>query len=153
VNARMAENIKNLGIRGQLVDELTTNLRRSEEVLPFKGSPGAFGEATISFEEGGKVACIDATIVGFDPMVVHLHRGLPGENTGGLAVLNFSSKRIAAGRFNGCGTLSQLGSDEGVETTASILSDPSGYYLHFHRAASGPNFFTSIRGQLDDVVV
>lgn len=152
MNARMAENIKNRGIRGQLVGELTTNLRPSEEVLPFKGSPGASGEATISFEEGGKVACIDATIVGLDPMVAQLHRGLPGANAG-REVLNFSSKRIAAGRFNGCGTLSQLGSDEGVDMTASILSDPSGYYMHFHLAASGPNFYTSIRGQLDDIVV
>ena len=166
MNAQIAEAPTALmirGVRGQLVQELTTHLTASEEVAPFIGMKGAHGVATISFEEAGTMVCIDATIEGFDPAVAHLVRrgsggsgGSGGSNKKGTKIFNFSTKRLSPGRFNGCGSLSQLASDgnlASVATVASILHDPSAFCFHFHEAKGDNDNNHGIRGQLDDVLV
>jgi hypothetical protein len=160
VNAQIAEAPSALmirGVRGQLVQELTTHLTASEEVAPFIGMKGAHGVATISFEEAGTMVCIDATIEGFDPAVAHLvRRASGGSKKKGTKIFNFSTKRLAPGRFNGCGSLSQLALDgnfASVDTVASILHDPTAFCFHFHQAKGDSDNNHGIRGQLDDVIV
>ena len=81
VNAIIASSPKELttlGIRGQIVQELSTTVLPSEQVLPFTGKVGASGVASIYFERAGKIVCIDATFDDIDPAVVELHKGEAG---------------------------------------------------------------------------
>ena len=153
VNAHVAgapPEVKNLAIRGQLLQKFSTTVLAAEEVAPFVGQGGAFGVATIKFESAGTVICIDATITGFDPVLAHLHNAQPGVN--GPVVVNFSDKKVAPGRFLGCLSVAvppQPGPPT-VENVVNILDDPSDYYFNFH-AGSPPSsdFNIAIRGQLD----
>lgn len=108
---------------------------------------GAHGVSTISFEEGGNVACIDATIEGFDPLVAQL-RGGPVSNK--PLTLDFSSQRLAPGRFNGCIELSAPGTAASVVAAKNILHDPTAYYFLFKQTKSSTQ---AIGGQLNDVIV
>jgi hypothetical protein len=149
VNAHIAATptkLFNSAIRGQFKQRFTTPLVPGEEVSPLKGKSGASGTAKISFEAAGTVMCIDATIKGFDPRIAYLYRGAAGEN--GVMFVNFSSKKVSAGRFNGCGTLKELGvTDKGL--AAKILDNPKNFYFNFHQDKQGSGVFnTAIRGQL-----
>jgi CHRD domain len=61
------------------------------------GALGASGVATIKFESAGTVICIDATIMGFDPALAHIHNAKAGSN--GVLLVDFTSTKIAPGRF------------------------------------------------------
>lgn len=137
----------NLAIRGQLVQSFSTDVVPSEEVSPFKGKSGTTGYATISFESAGTVVCIDATITGFDPVLAHLHNEKAGVN--GPVIMDLSNKKVAPGRFLGCGTLSELGVSN-VQVVAKILDIPSDFYFNFHLGKPGTSKFNvAVRGQLE----
>ena len=137
----------NSAIRGQFKQRLSTPLDPSEEVSPMKGKSGASGKAKITFESAGSVMCIDATIKGFDPLLAYLYAGATGTN--GNVVVNFSSKKVSAGRFRGCGTLKDLGVTD-ADLAAKILDNAKNYYFNFHQDKKGSGYFkTSIRGQLE----
>ena len=137
----------NRAIRGQLRQRFRTSVVPSEEVSPFKGKSGASGDATISFDAAGTVICIDATIKGFNPVLVHLHNGKAGSN--GDVVVDFSSKKVAPGRFLGCGKLSELGVTN-VLLATKILENLSNFYLNFHLGKPNTgDFNVAIRGQLE----
>ena len=141
------------GIRGQLVHELTAQVSDLQVKKPLIGVNGAHGVATVSFEEAGTVVCIDAAINGFDPVIAVLRGGLNSKDD---QIFDFSSKKLAPGRFNGCDKLSELtapGTFANVDTVTNILSDPTAYYFQFHQAKGGSQFNNAVRGQLDDVIV
>jgi len=153
VNAHVAgapDNVKNLAIRGQLVQAFSTTVLPSEEVSPFVGKDGASGVARIKFESAGTVICIDATIQGFDPVLAHVHNAQPGVN--GPLVVNFSDTKIAPGRFLGCITLS-VPAESGqptIENVVSILDNPADYYFNFHGGVPQTSDYNiAIRGQFD----
>ena len=136
----------NRAIRGQLRQRFRTTVVPSEEVSPFKGKSGASGTATISFEAAGTVICIDATVKGFNPALVHLHNAKAGLN--GDVVVDFSTKKVAPGLFLGCGKLSELGATDTL-VAQKILAGPSNFYFNFHLGKPGTNDFNvAIRGQL-----
>ena len=156
VNAHVAgapDNVKNLAIRGQIVQAFSTTVLPSEEVSPFVGKDGASGVARIKFESAGTVICVDATIQGFDPVLAHVHNAQPGVN--GPVVVDFSGTKVAPGRFLGCITLSvppEAGQPATIENVVNILDDPSDYYFNFHDgAAQTPDFNIAVRGQLDEI--
>jgi len=155
VNAHVASapvEVKNLAIRGQLLQAFKTTVVPSEEVSPFVGKVGASGVATIKFESAGTVICVDATIQGFDPVLGHLHNAQSGVN--GPVVVDFSSTKVAPGRFLGCITVSDPpeAGQPSVQTVLDILDDPSDYYFNFHAGApQTPDFNVAIRGQLDEI--
>ncbi|KAI2501523.1 hypothetical protein MHU86_12968 [Fragilaria crotonensis] len=112
----------------------------------------ASGVATIKFESAGTVICVDATIQGFDPVLGHLHNAQSGVN--GPVVVNFSSTKVAPGRFLGCITVANppVAGQPSVQTVLDILDDPSDYYFNFHAGApQTPDFNVAIRGQLDEI--
>lgn len=150
VNAHVAAEpvtLFNSGIRGQFKQRFTTPLVPSEAVSPLKGKSGASGTAKISFESAGSVMCIDATIKGFDPLIAYLYSGAAGTN--GNVVVNFSSKRVSAGRFFGCGTLKELGVTD-TDLAAKILDNAKNFYFNFHQDKKGSGVYnTSLRGQLE----
>ena len=130
----------NRAIRGQLRQRFRTGVVPSEEVSPFKGKSGASGDATISFESAVKLICIDATIKGFNPVLAHLHNGNAGSN--GDVVVDFSSMKVAPGRFLGCASTSVL-------LATKILENPESFYFNFHLGEPNTgDFFVAIRGQL-----
>ena len=150
VNAHIAATpakLFNSSIRGQFKQSFTTPLLPKEEVSPLKGKSGASGTAKISFEAAGSIMCIDATIKGFDPLLAYLYDGDAGTN--GDVVVNFSSKKVSAGRFFGCGTLKELGvADKNL--AATILDNAKKFYFNFHQDKKGSGVFnTAIRGQLE----
>jgi CHRD domain len=139
-----------LGIRGQLVQGYKTSMSTAEEVDDVEENFVGSGVAKVWFEEAGKMMCIDATIVGFDPVVAHLHKGDFGENGVLMAVL--SSKKKSPGRFLGCGELSQLRVDSSQRSilAADFLEYPSHYYIQFHeKSVEYPEFHNAIRGQFE----
>ena len=153
MNAHVAgapDNVKNLAIRGQLVQAFSTTLLPSEEVSPFVGKDGASGVASIKFESAGTVICVDATIQGFDPVLAHVHNAQPGVN--GPLVVNFSDTKIAPGRFLGCITLS-VPAEAGqptIENVVNILDNPADYYFNFHGGVPQTSDYNiAIRGQFD----
>lgn len=133
-------------IRGQFKQRISTPVVPAEVVSPLKGKVGASGKARLSFENAGSKLCIDATINGFNPKLAYLSRALTGAN--GPVVVNFSSKRKAAGRFLGCIDLANLvGAD--ADLAAKILDKPEMYYFTFHQDKKGSGVFNnSVRGQL-----
>ncbi|KAI2505692.1 CHRD domain [Fragilaria crotonensis] len=150
VNAHVAgdpTSLFNRAIRGQVLQKFRTKVVPSEEVSPFKGKSGASGFATVSFENAGKAICIDATITGFNPVLAHLHNAKSGSN--GAVVVNFTSKKVATGRFLGCGTLSELGVTDS-SLASKILANPSSFYFNFHLGnPDTSDFNVAIRGQLE----
>ena len=136
----------NRAIRGQLRQRFRTKVVPSEEVSPFKGKSGASGISTISFEAAGTVICIDATVKGFNPVLVHLHNAKASLN--GDVVVDFSSKKVAPGSFLGCGKQSELGVTNAL-IAQKILADPSSFYFNFHLGKPGTtDVNVAIRGQL-----
>jgi hypothetical protein len=138
-----------MGIRGQLLQAFTAPLIPEEAVSPFLGVHGSSGVATMRFEAGGSKVCFDAKIIGFDPASAHLHSGAVGQNGG--VVFNFSSTKVAPGRFFGCLTIEELNTS--ITEVREILADGYAYYFNFHRFAD-PNslgFFNTIRGQLPTI--
>ena len=140
------------GIRGQLVQGYKTKVNTAEEVGDVEPDFVGSGYAKISFEDGGRMMCIDATIDGFNPALAHLHRGDYGEN--GVQIAKLSSKKTGPGRFLGCGTLAALGVDASQRSTlaADFLANPSDYYIQFHESKAGTaGFRNAVRGQFEKV--
>ena len=136
------------GIRGQLVQRLSTDVNTEENVSPFEVDLDAYGDVTISLEVAGTTMCIDATIKGFDPLVCHFHKGNVDKN--GVLVANLSSLRVAAGRYLGCAAFSSLGISNN-QLGAEFLASPSSYYIQFHQNKEGSGVFNNaIRGQFGD---
>lgn len=138
-----------MGIRGQLLQAFTAPLFPEESVSPFLGVHGSSGTATIRFEAGGSKVCFDAKIIGFDPASAHLNYGEVGTNGG--VVYDFSSTKVAPGRFFGCLTIEEL--DTTPVQVCEVLADGYLYYFNFHQFAD-PNslgFFNTIRGQLPSI--
>lgn len=137
------------GIRGQLRQSFSTVLTPTTAIAPFMGVEGSGGTAILSFGDGGNTACVDATITGgFSPTLGHIHFGEAGTN--GPVVLDITSLLVAAGRYFGCASVTDLGADDSM-VTVRTLADPSQYYFNFH--LNGPSddndgFFMTVRAQL-----
>eukprot|EP00545_Synedropsis_sp_CCMP1620_P012266 CAMPEP_0119015000 /NCGR_PEP_ID=MMETSP1176-20130426/10502_1 /TAXON_ID=265551 /ORGANISM="Synedropsis recta cf, Strain CCMP1620" /LENGTH=364 /DNA_ID=CAMNT_0006968257 /DNA_START=22 /DNA_END=1116 /DNA_ORIENTATION=+ len=138
------------GIRGQLLQSFTSQLDAEASVAPFLGVHGSSGVSSIRFEAGGSIVCFDATIVGFDPEVAHLAYGVTGTN--GNVVYDFSSLKVAPGRFFGCLSIEELGTT--LAEVCEILADGYVYYFDFHQSDIPDSiyFFNTIRGQLPEVI-
>jgi hypothetical protein len=138
-----------MGIRGQLLQAFTAPLFPEESVSPFLGVHGSSGTATIRFEAGGSKVCFDAKIIGFDPTTAHVHYGEVGTNGG--VVYDFSSTKVAPGRFFGCLTTVELGVDR--DQVCEVLADGYLFYFNFHEVgdATLPGFFNTIRGQFPTI--
>lgn len=156
VNAHVAAappDVKNLAIRGQLLQKFSLTVLPSVVADPFMGKEGASGVATIKFESAGTAICIDATIIGFDPALAHIHNAKAGSN--GVLVVDFTSTKIAPGRFLGCISVPLTpGVDQpaSIAIVESILGDPSDYFFFVHEGIEPDlTYYNGIRAQLDGV--
>ena len=147
--ARPPSPVSKHGIRGQLVQRLFTKVNNDENFDQFD-VPGfkASGVATIWFENAGTRMCINATIKGYDPLIAHIHRGVPRKN--GVLVANLSAQRVAARRYLGCAPFSSLGVTNS-HLADNVLANPSNYYIQFHLDDVDSGLFNyAIRGQFGD---
>lgn len=132
-------------IRGQLLQGFMTKLSNDLTVAPYNNVvPGASGMSMLTFENEGTMACFDATINGFDPVLAHVHFGQPGSN--GPIFFDFSSVKVEMGRFLGCISILDLGHTQ--QSVCELLADGYLYYFEFHQSDTEPGIFTTIRGQL-----
>lgn len=136
------------GIRGQLLQRLSTDVNIDENVAEYEIELDASGDVTMSLEAAGTTLCIDATIEGFDPLVCHFHKGDYGKN--GVRIADLSTLRVSPGRYLGCASFSALGISNN-QLGAEFHESPSSYYIQFHGTKSGGGRFNDVvRGQFGD---
>ena len=100
---------------------LTTNT-----TPPFIQEPvGAGGDAKVKLQGTGSgkyQVCLDVTVDGFTPAIVHLHQGTSDEI--GPVVAGFKSV-LDGNVVDGCVSITE-------ETFLAVTSNPSGYYINMH---------------------
>jgi hypothetical protein len=121
-------------IAGTVGESWNTALVGNQEV-PGPGDPDGTGTAKITADATTNTVCYDITVQRIGTATAaHLHRGAAG--VAGPPVVTF--KAPTAGASSEC-----LSVDKAL--AASIIADPSAYYVNIHTAAY-PN--GAIRGQL-----
>lgn len=113
-------------------------LEPEQEIAPFTGVEDASGDVSLRLNPGQGQVCVDGVIDGFEPALVHIHKGPAGSN--GPVVVNFTE--IDDNVFAGC-------VDVDRQLVRDIIRNPADYYVNTHLGALGtPEFFEGVRGQL-----
>lgn len=101
---------------------------------PFIQEPvGAGGEAEVELQissTGDYQVCLESTIAGFTPAIVHIHKG--DSASIGPVVAGFGAFLVGQ-TVDGCTTLTVRDSVPDVAATfADICANPEGYYINMH---------------------